>query len=161
MDGYPVTIRLLDPPIHEFLPSSEELLHEIEHLKELRKTIDGMADLPDTLKMLDPELHQRYAANLEAITEGLEELRGKRLAEKLIEDKETMLQKVRALSETNPMLGHRGVRLGITYPEIYATQIRAVLEAACYQTYDLYEAMTNDCGIPLLEFAKDGCNASC
>ncbi|UCF56510.1 MAG: pyruvate, phosphate dikinase, partial [Deltaproteobacteria bacterium] len=130
MDGYPVTIRLLDPPIHEFLPSGEELVNEIDHLKELRETVDGMANLPDTLKLLDPELHEQYAANLEMITHGLEELKSKHLAETLIESREVMLQKVKALSETNPMLGHRGVRLGITYPEIYAMQIRAILEAA-------------------------------
>ncbi|MDY7039164.1 MAG: putative PEP-binding protein, partial [Thermodesulfobacteriota bacterium] len=70
------------------------------------------------------------AANLEVITHGLEELKDKHLAESLIESKEAMLEKVKALSETNPMLGHRGVRLGITYPEIYAMQIRAILEAA-------------------------------
>lgn len=130
MDGYPVTIRLLDPPIHEFLPSSEELVHEINHLRELRKTVEGMGDLPDTLKMLDPELHERYAADLETITHGLEELKTKHLAEALIESKVQVLKKVKTLSETNPMLGHRGVRLGITYPEIYAMQIKAVLEAA-------------------------------
>jgi pyruvate,orthophosphate dikinase len=130
MEGYPVTIRLLDPPIHEFLPSAEELIDEINHLKELRKTVEGMADLPDTLKMLAPELHERYAANLEIITQGLEGLKNKHLDKTLIGSKEVMLQKVKALSETNPMLGHRGVRLGITYPEIYAMQIRAILEAA-------------------------------
>ena len=130
MDGYPVTIRLLDPPIHEFLPSGEELVEEIDHLKRLRETVNGMANLPDTLKLLDPGLHRRYAANLEMITQGLEELKDRHLAETLIESKEAMLQKVKALSETNPMLGHRGVRLGITYPEIYAMQIRAILEAA-------------------------------
>lgn len=130
LDGYPVTIRLLDPPIHEFLPSAEEIVHEIGHLKEMRKTVIGMADLPDTLKMMDPELHQRYAHNLEMITHGLEELKNKHLAHTLIEEKENMLHKVKTLSETNPMLGHRGVRLGITYPEIYSMQIRAVLEAA-------------------------------
>ena len=130
MDGYPVTIRLLDPPIHEFLPSSQELVEEIEHLKELRNTVEGMAALPDTLKMLDPELHERYAANLEVITQGLEELRNEHLTMDLIESKETMLKKVRILAETNPMLGHRGVRLGITYPEIYSMQIKAILEAA-------------------------------
>jgi len=130
MDGYPVTIRLLDPPIHEFLPSGEELVAEIDHLKKLRETVNGMANLPDTLKLLDPDLHDKYAANLEVITHGLGELKDKHLAETLIESKETMLQKVRALSETNPMLGHRGVRLGITYPEIYAMQIKAILEAA-------------------------------
>lgn len=130
MNGYPVTIRLLDPPIHEFLPSADELIQEITHLRELRKTIEGMATLPDTLKMLDPQLHERYSANLEAITLGLEELKNKHLAETLIEAKEVVLRKVRALAETNPMLGHRGVRLGITYPEIYSMQIRAILEAA-------------------------------
>jgi pyruvate,orthophosphate dikinase len=130
MDGLPVTIRLLDPPIHEFLPSEEELHHEIEHLRELRSTVDGMADLPDTLKLLDADLHEKYAANLEAITHGLEELKGKHLAETVVTAKEAMLEKVKALAETNPMLGHRGVRLGITYPEIYSMQIRAILEAA-------------------------------
>jgi len=130
MEGLPVTIRLLDPPIHEFLPSAEELVNEIDHLQELKKTVEGMAALPDTLKLLDPEFLNRYAANLEGITHGLEELKNKHLAEDLIESKEAMLQKVRALAETNPMLGHRGVRLGITYPEIYAMQIRAIVEAA-------------------------------
>ena len=130
MEGYPVTIRLLDPPIHEFLPSADELVHEISHLRELSKTVEGMANLPETLKMLDPELYERYDKNLEAMNRGLEELKNRHFAETLIEAKEIVLQKVRALSETNPMLGHRGVRLGITYPEIYAMQIRAVLEAA-------------------------------
>lgn len=130
MEGLPVTIRLLDPPIHEFLPSEEELAHEIEHLHELRQTVDYMADLPDTLKILGPELHEKYSPNLETITHVLEELRNKGIAENLTTSKEVMLQKVKALSETNPMLGHRGVRLGITYPEIYAMQIKAILEAA-------------------------------
>jgi len=130
MDGLPVTIRLLDPPIHEFLPSAEELVNEINHLRELRKTVEGMADLPPVLKLLDPELHEKYAAHLEMITRALEELKNKHLAEHLVNAREVMLKKVRALSEINPMLGHRGVRLGITYPEIYAMQIQAVLEAA-------------------------------
>jgi len=130
MDGLPVTVRLLDPPIHEFLPSEDELVDEINHLRELVKTVELMEALPDTLKLLDPQLHGKYAANLETITFGLEELKNKHLAENLINSKESMLQKVKALSETNPMLGHRGVRLGITYPEIYAMQIRAVMEAA-------------------------------
>ena len=130
MDGLPVTVRLLDPPIHEFLPSDDELVDEINHLRELVRTVELMEALPDTLKLLDPQLHGKYAANLETITHGLEELKNKHLAENLISAKESMLQKVKALSETNPMLGHRGVRLGITYPEIYAMQIRAIMEAA-------------------------------
>jgi pyruvate,orthophosphate dikinase len=130
MDGDPVTVRLLDPPIHEFLPSAEELSDEINKLRELKQTVDGMAVLPDTLKMLDPELHDRYTTNLDAIIKGLEELKTRHLEGPMIESKEVMLKKVKSLAEINPMLGHRGVRLGITYPEIYAMQIRAILEAA-------------------------------
>jgi pyruvate,orthophosphate dikinase len=130
MEGLPVTVRLLDPPIHEFLPREEELIREIDYLRDLRNTVEGMANLPQTLRLLDPGLYNKYVANLETITHGLEELKNKHLAEALITAKEAMLQKVKALSETNPMLGHRGVRLGITYPEIYAMQIRAILEAS-------------------------------
>ena len=130
MDGYPVTIRLLDPPIHEFLPSADELISEIDKLGELKQTIEGMKDLPDTLQLIDPELHGRYAPSLDAMLAGLQELKSKHLEGPMIENKEKMLRKVRDLTEINPMLGHRGVRLGITYPEIYAMQIRAVLEAA-------------------------------
>lgn len=136
MGGLPVTIRLLDPPIHEFLPSAEELVTEIDRLSELKKTVEGMSALPDTLRLIDPEFLGRYAANLESITVGLEELKNRHPAEELIKGKEAMLQKVRALAETNPMLGHRGVRLGITYPEIYAMQIRAILEAAAEHIQD-------------------------
>ncbi|MFP3912103.1 MAG: pyruvate, phosphate dikinase [Desulfobacteraceae bacterium] len=130
MDGSPVTVRLLDPPIHEFLPSHDELVEEINHLKRLKQTVEGMSGLPDTLKIIDPELHDRYAANLEAITKGLAELKDRHLTASIIEAKESLLEKVDSLTEINPMLGHRGVRLGITYPEIYVMQIRAVLEAA-------------------------------
>jgi pyruvate,orthophosphate dikinase len=88
MDGLPVTIRLLDPPLHEFLPDIEELLVEITRL---RMTPDS--DKRELLK------------------------------------KENLLRKVRALHEFNPMLGHRGCRLGIIHPEIYAMQVRAIFEA--------------------------------
>ncbi|HOQ09804.1 MAG TPA: pyruvate, phosphate dikinase [Syntrophomonadaceae bacterium] len=87
MAPYPVTIRLLDPPLHEFLPDHETLIHEIAELK-----------------------HQH--ANNTAIIE-----------------KGELLKKVVSLKETNPMLGHRGCRLGITYPEIYRMQARAIFEA--------------------------------
>ncbi len=136
MDGYPVIIRLLDPPIHEFLPSEEELTREINDLRELRKTLGGMSELPNTLKMLDPELHDRYLASLETMTQGLRTLDVNHLTEPLIKSKEELVERVRALSETNPMMGHRGVRLGITYPEIYAMQITAVLEAAAEHIRD-------------------------
>jgi hypothetical protein len=82
MKGLPVTIRLLDPPLHEFLPKTSA---EIENL----------------------------ARNLHTSAESLQ-------------------AKVRSLHEFNPMLGHRGCRLGISFPEIYAMQVRAIIEAACH-----------------------------
>ncbi len=97
MAGYPVCIRLLDPPLHEFLPNAEELLVEIIELKHA----DGDANV--------------------------------------IADKEDLLKKVRALSEFNPMLGHRGCRLGITYPEIYAMQCRAIFQAVAQLVKEGYE----------------------
>jgi pyruvate,orthophosphate dikinase len=93
MDGLPVIIRLIDPPLHEFLPSYEELLEKVTTLRVLgkRKTKDG-----ETLKEL-----------------------------------EEMLAAVSAMREMNPMLGLRGIRLGITYPGILEMQVRAIFEAAC------------------------------
>ncbi len=88
MEGLPVTIRLLDPPLHEFLPSREGLLDQLR---------DAQAD-------------------------------GRH---KWAEELQTILRHINELAETNPMLGHRGVRLGITYPEITEMQIRAICEAAC------------------------------
>ena len=88
MHDLPVTIRTLDPPLHEFLPKREDLRVEIAILRQ------GGGD---------PEELAR---------------------------KEELLERVKALSETNPMLGHRGCRLGIAYPEITAMQVQAVLEAA-------------------------------
>ena len=88
MVGLPVTIRLLDPPLHEFLPNAEELALEINDMR-----------------------HENADAAL-------------------IEEKEELLRSVRALHEMNPMLGHRGSRLGVTYPEIYRMQARAILQAA-------------------------------
>ena len=83
MEGYPVTIRLLDPPLHEFLPDPVALGNRISELD-------------------------------------------KKEAEKATK----ILSRARELAEVNPMMGHRGVRLGITYPEIYESQIRAVFDAA-------------------------------
>jgi len=88
MDGLPVTIRLLDPPLHEFLPNLEELIEEITELR----------------------------------------IKGNDLKE--LARKEALLKKVRALHEFNPMLGHRGCRLGLTYPAIYAMQVEAIFRAA-------------------------------
>ncbi len=89
MRGTPVTIRTIDPPLHEFLPRREDLMVEV--------------------------------AKLEA-TGG---------DERTLAEKRTLLRRVEQLHEFNPMLGHRGVRLGITYPEITEMQTRAIMEAAC------------------------------
>jgi pyruvate,orthophosphate dikinase len=125
-----VVVRLLDPPMHEFLPSEWQLLAEIEHLRSLRSTIEGMETLADSLRMLDPALYNQYSPVLEKVDNDLAKLKGEPRVQELIARKETTLRKVRELHEINPMLGHRGVRLGITYPEIYRMQIRAILEAA-------------------------------
>ncbi|MBY0576984.1 MAG: pyruvate, phosphate dikinase [Gallionellaceae bacterium] len=130
MKGLPVTVRLLDPPMHEFLPTAAQLELEIAHLHQLRDTIKGLEDLPDTLKLLNPKLYQQYADGLTKLMGGLSEFKESHLEEDVISRKEVILKKVRALAEVNPMLGHRGVRLGITYPEIYSMQIKAILEAA-------------------------------
>ncbi|NIP62025.1 MAG: pyruvate, phosphate dikinase [Nitrosopumilaceae archaeon] len=86
MEGYPVTIRLLDPPLHEFLPNPEELANKVRTLE------------------------QRNALE--------------------VERSKVLLARARELAEVNPMMGHRGVRVGVSYPEIYEMQIRAVFEAA-------------------------------
>jgi pyruvate,orthophosphate dikinase len=130
MAGLPVTIRLLDPPIHEFLPTAEQLEFEISHLRSLRRAVRNMGELPETLKLVDPELHKKYVESLDALTASLGQHQHRHRVEKLLARKEAMLRKVHTLFEVNPMLGHRGVRLGITHPEIYEMQIRAVLEAA-------------------------------
>ncbi len=130
MNGLPVTVRLLDPPMHEFLPTAAQLELEITHLRHLRDTIKGLEELPETLKLLNPALHQKYADGLSLLTESLDTFKENHLDEDVILKKEKTLRKVRALAEVNPMLGHRGVRLGITFPEIYSMQIQAVLEAA-------------------------------
>jgi pyruvate,orthophosphate dikinase len=88
MDGFPVTIRTLDPPLHEFLPRREDLMVEIAVL--------------EATKPRSPKLKQL----------------------------KTLLRRVEELHEFNPMLGHRGCRLGITYPEITEMQARAIFEAA-------------------------------
>ncbi|MDR2839335.1 MAG: pyruvate, phosphate dikinase [Azonexus sp.] len=130
MKGLPVTVRLLDPPMHEFLPTAAQLELEITHLHHLRDTIKGIEELPDTLKLVNLGLYQKYSDGLGQLNDALKIFKESHLEEDVIVKKEKTLRKVRALAEVNPMLGHRGVRLGITYPEIYSMQIQAVLEAA-------------------------------
>ena len=129
MDGLPVTIRLLDPPLHEFLPSIEELINEVNRLKEFRQILSALEQLPGTLTIMDPELY-KYVPSIETVTREFSEFKAKGLDQKLLEQKEKVLRRVRVLTEYNPMLGNRGVRCGISFPEIYDMQIQAIFEAA-------------------------------
>jgi len=117
MSPNPVTVRLLDPPMHEFLPTEQQLHDEIETLSLYRDVVRGREAALSTMDSPTP------------LPEPFSDLSEEIVIDALIK-KERMLKKVRELQETNPMLGHRGVRLGITYPEIYAMQIEAILEAA-------------------------------
>ena len=112
MRGEPVTIRTIDPPLHEFLPKREELMVEIA------------------------KLESRAHASGE------------------LETKLGLLRRVEQLHEFNPMLGHRGVRLGITYPEITEMQTRAVLEAACRLAKEGLK-VTPEIMIPLVGHVKE------
>jgi pyruvate, orthophosphate dikinase len=128
MEGLPVTVRLLDPPLHEFLPTVDELTHGLESLRKMDEFISASGAVPEAIRFLDPELKETLKP-LEKMVEGLGEIKEKDLNKKLIRKQEDTLRKVRDLMEVNPMLGHRGVRLGITYPEIYRMQIQGVIEA--------------------------------
>jgi pyruvate,orthophosphate dikinase len=117
MSPHPVTVRLLDPPMHEFLPQQHQLEADIAALKHYRTQLMGQRITLETLShtiKLPPALDY---LNEERVTEA-------------IAHKQRMLAKVLELHEINPMLGHRGVRLGMSYPEIYHMQIRSILEAA-------------------------------
>ncbi len=99
MDGLPVIIRLIDPPLHEFLPNHIQLL----------------------LELSDYKIQLKHAPNLREIDELLQKIR----------INESLLKRVESLREENPMLGLRGVRLGILIPELTVMQVRAIFEAAC------------------------------
>jgi pyruvate,orthophosphate dikinase len=116
MSPRPVTVRLLDPPMHEFLPTETQLLEQIETLRLYRNVVRGRHVALATSSTLTELPHPFSELSEEFVNDALI-------------TKERMLKKVRELQEVNPMLGHRGVRLGITYPEIYEMQIRAILEA--------------------------------
>jgi pyruvate,orthophosphate dikinase len=129
MAPYPVTIRLLDPPIHEFLPFENELVKQIRMLRKLEASSHTLQELLDGVRLLDQELHTSYLDGLANLPVDLAPLDPSTVREAIYK-KELMLQRARILREINPMLGHRGVRLGVTNPEIYTMQIRAILEAA-------------------------------
>jgi pyruvate,orthophosphate dikinase len=101
MDGLPVVIRTLDPPLHEFLPKREDLMVDL-------------ARLPHAGGPMKKEMSEKYGIPAGSLKKQLPEL----------------LKRVEELHEFNPMLGHRGCRLGITYPEITEMQARAIFEAA-------------------------------
>src|SRR5947208_7027473 len=96
MDGVPVTVRLLDPPLHEFLPNHVDLAVAVAVAEERDE---------DTVTLRDEKLQ--------------------------LDEARSVLAKVEELHEANPMLGLRGVRLGIVKPGLYAMQVRAIVEAAC------------------------------
>lgn len=124
MQGRPVTIRLLDPPLHEFLPLEEEVKNQIDTLQEVQPALDSVTKLPAALRAIDPKIKD-HLNNTETTLKELSNIQSTEL-----EKKKNLLRKILALKEFNPMLGHRGVRLGMTYPEIYEMQIQALLEAA-------------------------------
>ena len=99
MDGLAVTIRLLDPPLHEFLPNYEEMLMDVAELKLQLLQAKSLAEVDGMLRQIG--------------------------------EKEELLHQIARLRESNPMLGHRGCRLGLVYPEVTEMQIRAIMEAAC------------------------------
>ena len=109
MNGLPVIIRLLDPPLHEFLPDHDELVLGLADLKIRLRAAEGLQDIDDLLER--------------------------------IEEDERMLARVVALREQNPMLGLRGVRLGILRPALTRMQVRAIFEAACAVTREGLEVL--------------------
>jgi pyruvate,orthophosphate dikinase len=91
--------------------------------------VDMINNLPDILKAVDPHLDDVISMD-KCIAQSLKQLQSIGMDKKAAGKKVDMLRKVRAMKEVNPMLGHRGVRLGITYPDIYEMQVEAILEAA-------------------------------
>ena len=112
------------------LPSASQLEVEIAHLRQLQRAARSVAELPDTLRLVDPELPRDYVEAVAKLGASLAEYRESPRVSGVLARREAMLDKVHVLAEVNPMLGHRGVRLGLSYPEIYRMQIRAILEAA-------------------------------
>ncbi len=106
MEGYPVTVRFLDPPLHEFLPKREELMVEIARMEASGKNSTSNDMIKKALELVKEEGSDLHKAK-------------------------KLLHRVEELHEFNPMLGHRGCRLGITYPEITEMQTEAVISAAC------------------------------
>jgi len=159
MEGLPVTIRLLDPPLHEFLPTIEELLNDISRLKEFSQVMYSLEQLPGTAMMIDPELY-KLMPSIETMTREFSEYKTKKLDQKLLKQKEEVLRRVRVLTEVNPMLGNRGIRCGISFPEIYDMQLQAIFEATALALRDKIDAraevmIPQVCTAKELEWAKE------
>jgi pyruvate, orthophosphate dikinase len=122
MAGLPVTIRLLDPPLHEFLPSVDDLLSE---LAELKMAVRGAATLANMDKLLDE-----------------------------IDEKRTLLKHLIRMREANPMLGFRGCRLGLLFPEVTRMQCRAIFEAAC-ETQGEKKKVALEIMVPLVSLSEE------
>ncbi|MGQ0569902.1 MAG: pyruvate, phosphate dikinase [Armatimonadota bacterium] len=131
MDGLPVIIRLIDPPLHEFLPSYDSLLEETSALRARIETLESL-----------PRWRPRRGQP------SLERLRSS------LRRKDATLRTVSAMREANPMLGLRGIRLGLTYPAITRMQVRAILEAACRVTKKGITAIP-EIMIPLIGHANE------
>ena len=93
MKRLPVTVRLLDPPMHEFLPAAAQLELEIAYLHQLRDSIKALGELPDTLTLLSPKLYQQYADGLTKLVGGLDTFKDLHLEEDVIARKEAILRK--------------------------------------------------------------------
>jgi pyruvate,orthophosphate dikinase len=122
MAGLPVTIRLLDPPLHEFLPSVDDLLSELAELKMAVRLATTLADMD---KLLDE-----------------------------IDEKRRLLRQVMRTRESNPMLGFRGCRLGLLFPEVTRMQCRAIFEAAC-QVQGEKRKVTLEIMVPLVSLSEE------
>src|SRR3989449_651791 len=122
MAGFPVTIRLLDPPLHEFLPNVDELLGELSELKMALRSASTLADMDHLLDEID--------------------------------EKRQLLYHVNKIREANPMLGFRGCRLGLLFPEVTRMQCRAIFEAACQVKGDR-KKVTLEIMVPLVSVAEE------
>ena len=100
MAGLPVTVRLLDPPMHEFLPTAAQLEFEISHLRNLQRTARSVADLPDTLKLLDPELPRDYVESLGNCSEASRGTAKRTATTTLLAQPEAMLRKCTLLRKS-------------------------------------------------------------
>jgi pyruvate,orthophosphate dikinase len=122
MAGFPVTIRLLDPPLHEFLPNVDELLGELSELKMALRHAGTLADMDHLLDEID--------------------------------EKRQLLNHVNKIREANPMLGFRGCRLGLLFPEVTRMQCRAIFEAACQVKGERKQVML-EIMVPLVSISEE------